>query len=348
MEQALINKRDNRHIRYIMCLLFVWLGLVKPMSQDVQFSQYYAAKFNIAPSFAGTTNGGRLTLLTRDQWPTLKNTFLTYGVAVDHSISSLNGGLGAFALQDHSNGGGYVITHGGIQYSYALELSNTWQFRPGLQLSSINKKIDLNKIIFGSQLSFDENLNQAPIIPPNIESGSIINFETAVSVLFYSDMSWIGINVDHLPLTRNTFSGEVSVAQIKFISFGGILLKEFQGRLLYDQSYMHFSYLFKYQNSFKQLDLGTYWSKDPIEIGLWYRGLPFIRNTYEKFNNSALIFKAGLMLDNFSVGYSFDYSLNTTSTFTGGAHEVSMVILFNQARESKNNKKHKMVPSPRF
>jgi len=330
--------------KYIMILLWVLLTNVKLISQDVQFSQYYSAKFNIAPSFAGTTEGGRFTLISRDQWPLIKNTFLTYGFALDYSISLLNGGLGIFAMQDYSNGGGYIVTNAGIQYSYALELNPVWQFHPGLQISGINKKIDMNKIVFGSQLSFDETNSNYPV---NIESINITNFEAAVSVLFYSDILWSGMNVDHLPLTRKSFSGESSVIPVKFIAFGGVLLKTIQGRLLYDRDYFYFSYLFKYQNNFMQLDLGAYWTKKILELGLWYRGLPFIKNSFGKFNNSALIFKAGLVFDNYAIGYSYDYSLNKINSITGGAHEVSMVFLFNQEKKLKK-KKHKMVPSPKF
>ncbi|MBN2521652.1 MAG: PorP/SprF family type IX secretion system membrane protein [Bacteroidales bacterium] len=332
------------YTKYSMILFSVLLVNVNLFSQDVQFSQFYTAKFNIAPSFAGTAENGRLTLLFRDQWPMLKNTFLTYAFAVDYAMSSLHGGLGFYAMQDYSNGGAYVITNSGIQYSYAIELNPVWQFRPGLQISAINQKIDLDKITFGSQLSFDGTNNNYPV---NIESGSITNMEAAVSALFYSDRYWMGMNVDHLPLTRNSFTGENPAIPVKFITFGGVLLKKIQGRLFYDKTYIYLSYLFKYQNDFKQLDLGVYWSKKGWELGIWYRGLPLIKNSYGKFNNSALIFKGGLEIKNYRFGYSYDYSLSTTGIRTGGAHEVSMVCLFDLTDELKK-KKHKMVPSPRF
>jgi type IX secretion system PorP/SprF family membrane protein len=335
------------YTKHILFLLFVLLTNVKLISQDVQFSQYYTAKFNIAPSFTGTTDGGRFTLISRDQWPLLKNSFLTYGFALDHSISLLDGGIGFYAMQDYSNGGGYIVTNAGLQYSYSLELNPVWQFRPGLQINTINKKIDMDKIVFGSQLSFDETNGNHPVNSVNIESSNITNMEAAVSVLFYSDVSWFGMNADNLPLTKNSFSGENAGIPVKFVAFGGILLKMIQGRLLYDRDYIYLSYLFKYQNNIKQLDMGAYWSRNSLELGLWYRGLPFIKNSYGNFNNSALIFKAGMVFDNYAIGYSFDYSLQKINTITGGAHEISMVFLFNQAKEIKK-KKHKMVPSPKF
>ena len=328
----------------IVIILITLLAQVNLFPQDVQFSQYYSAKFNIAPSFAGATAGGCLTIISRDQWPLLNSTFFTYGFAVDHSISSLNSGIGAFVMQDYSNGGGFIITNGGIQYSYMLELNHSWQFRPGLQINTINKRIDLNKIVFGSELSFDETRNDYPV---TIESDNITDIESAVSALVYSDISWFGASIDHLPLTRKTFSGESSSVPVKFVTFGGVLLKTVQGRLMNDKDDIYLSYLFKYQDNVKQLDLGAYWAKNSFEVGLWYRGLPFFKNSYGEFNNSALIFKAGMVFDYFSIGYSFDYSLNKINPYTGGAHEISMIFLFNQEQKLKK-KKHKMVPSPKF
>jgi type IX secretion system PorP/SprF family membrane protein len=334
-------------LKYIV-LLGALLTSSVVLTQDIQFSQYYTAKFAIAPSFAGTSNGGRLTLISRDQWPLLKNTFLTYGFAIDHSVSILNGGLGLYAMQDYSNGGGFIVTNGGIQYSYSLELNPVWLFCPGLQINTVNRKIDMNKIIFGSQLSFDESTGNNPVGSINIESRNTTNMEAAVSVLFYSDVLWFGMNADHLPLTKNSFTGETGGSiPVKFVSFGGVLLKMVQGQLLYDRDYIYLSYLFKYQNNFRQLDLGAYWSRNSVECGIWYRGLPLIKNSYQIFDNSALILKAGLAFDYFYIGYSFDFSLQKINTITGGAHEISMVYLFDQMQEVKK-KKHKMVPSPRF
>ncbi len=334
----------KNYLTYGMFLLSVLFMNVKLSSQDVQFSQFYMAKFNIAPSFAGSAEDGRLTLLTRDQWPMLKNAFVTFAFGLDYSISSLHGGAGIYAMQDYSNGGGYITTNTGFQYSYEVKLNKIWQFRPGLQFTMVNERIDVNKITFGNQLSFDgKNSN----IPVNIESNNINNYEAAASVLFFSDISWIGMNVDHIPFTKNTFSSGNDIASVKFMTFGGFLLKKIQGRLLYNETFIYFSYLFKYQNQFKQMDLGVYWAKKNWELGLWYRGLPFIKNSYNKFNNSALIFKAGMEFKNCIVGYSYDCSLSTSGITTGGAHEFSLVYLFDLTDDLKS-KKHKMVPSPRF
>lgn len=331
------NARCSLVILFAVCLYLI------VQSQDTQFSQFYAAKFNIAPSFAGTTDGGRGTIVFRDQWPLLNSTYITYGFAIDYAFPKLGGGFGLFAMQDYSNGGGFLITHTGVQYSYAMTLNPVWQFLPGLQVNSVNGKINLDDIVFGSQLSFDGTDNHTTV---KVESNDITIYEAAVSVLFNSDMAWFGAKIEHVPLSKKSFSGELYDKPIKFITFGGVCLKTFQGRLLNDLDYLYLSYLFKYQDKFKQLDLGLYWSNKTFELGLWYRGLPFFESPYGEYNNSALIFKAGMVFKNYRIGYSYDHSLSKIGTFTGGAHEVSTVVLFNQREKKKQ--RYRMVPSPKF
>jgi type IX secretion system PorP/SprF family membrane protein len=340
--------KRNRQLLFLLFILYAGINL---RSQDANFSQYYAAKFSLAPSFAGTTEGGRAMSIFRDQWPLLESTYITYGIALDYAFPKLSGGLGIFAMQDYSNGCAIVVTNVGMQYSYAVKLNHIrsnqrWQFRPGLQFNSINKRLDLNDIVFGSQLSFDETDRYNSV---SIESNNINIYESAVSVLLNSDKAWFGASVNHLPLSKKSFTGESYVTPVKFVSFGGVCLKTIQGRLLYDKDYIYFSYLFKYQGNLRQLDIGGYWSNESLTAGLWYRGLPFFKNSFGEFNNAALILILGKKFKHYSIGYSFDYSLSKIGSFTGGAHEISMVFLFNQGKNSNLKKKtYKMVPSPKF
>ena len=52
------------------------------------------------------------------------------------------------------------------------------------------------------------------------------------------------------------------------------------------EEYEEFGPVELFRNSFEDA-----WSnaKNSFEVGLWYRGLPFFKNSYGEFNNSALI-----------------------------------------------------------
>ena len=340
---------STRHCKMVIFTVFAICFNIILKSQDIQFSQYYSAKFSLAPSFAGTSDGGRGTTIFRDQWPALKSTYITYGFAFDYSIPELAGGVGVYALQDNSCEGAMVMTNMGMQYSYSLKIKHPWMkqiwyIHPGFQLNTINRKINTDKIIFNSQLTFGEKYNTNSVI---IESDNISIFESAVSFLLNSETAWFGANVEHLPLSKKSFSLENYTSPVKLTSFGGLCLKTIQGRLLYDKYYLYFTYRFKYMKNIKQLDLGGYWTNQTLSVGLWYRGLPFFKNSMGEFNNTALVTIIGMEFKQYNIGYSFDYSLSKIGSITGGAHEISFVWLFNQG-EDLIKKKYKMVPSPKF
>ena len=94
------------------------------------------------------------------------------------------------------------------------------------------------------------------------------------------------------------------------------------------------------QGRFKYLDIGAYYTRSPLQFGLWYRGIPvFVNNP----NIGALTLQFGYKLPNITIGYSYDYTLSRLMTKTGGAHEMSLA--FNGNPGSKK-KRIRMVPCP--
>ena len=63
---------------------------------------------------------------------------------------------------------------------------------------------------------------------------------------------------------------------MKLSVFGGTQIMR-RGRLLnpIDET-LSLAFLYKTQNKINQLDLGLYWFKEPLMLGLWYRGIPFL------------------------------------------------------------------------
>ncbi len=47
----------------------------------------------------------------------------------------------------------------------------------------------------------------------------------------------------------------------------------------------------------------------------------------------------------FSIGYSYDFTINKLLTSTGGAHEIALIYEFSDKR--KKRKRH-MIPCPEF
>ncbi len=97
---------------------------------------------------------------------------------------------------------------------------------------------------------------------------------------------------------------------------------------------------FRHQGNADQLDLGLYWSYDPITMGVWYRDIPIVTDSRD-----ALVFLVGYKYKQLSAAYSYDFTVSKLSTIsTGGTHEISLIFLF----DIKQKKKFRPIPCPHF
>ena len=84
--------------------------------------------------------------------------------------------------------------------------------------------------------------------------------------------------------------------------------------------------LAQFQQDARQVNVGLNWDYYPFSAGVWYR-----HNIGNPDGVAALI---GLRYNRLKIGYSYDFTLSKLSDGSGGAHEVSVALLFacNQKR----------------
>lgn len=322
-------------------LLFIFILVqgIQLSAQDVQFTQFYASKLYLAPSFAGAIQQDRIALNYRNQWPALPGAFVSYSFAYDHYFSNFNSGVGFLVLRDVAGSGDLSTTNFGLQYSYDFKINNFWHIRPGAHLYFMQTGLDFDKLIWNDQIS-PGGTGQTSIEQPPLESKADIDFAT--SVLTYSERHWFGITVDHLLKPRNSLYDTEEFVPLKVSVFGGTQILR-RGELLnpIDET-LSLAFLFKSQGTINQLDLGLYWYKEPLILGFWYRGIPIINR--EKRGDAVAVL-AGYKIENFSIGYSYDFTISRLLASTGGAHEISMIYEF---KTSRQRKKRHMIPCPEF
>lgn len=242
-------------------------------------------------------------------------------------------------LRDLAGSGNLSTTNFGVQYSYDIQINNWWHVRPGIHFLYTQTGLDFDKLLWNDQISVSGTTSTSQQ-PPGFETRGDVDFSS--SVLAYSDKLWVGLSVDHMLKPKNSLYGNDFTVPVKVSLFGGgqVIRK---GRLLnpIDES-LSIAFLFKTQDKIKQLDLGLYWFKSPLMLGLWYRGIPIINN--EKVGD-AVAFLAGYKIENFSIGYSYDFTISRLLSSTGGAHEISLIYEF---KTSRSKKKRHMVPCPEF
>ena len=281
----------------------------------------------------------RIATSYRNQWPSLPGVFVSYTFSYDHYFSNFNSGVGLLVMRDVAGSGDLSTTNLGLQYSYDIKINNYWHVRPGVQLVFTQTGLDFQKLIWNDQIS-PGSTGTTSIEQPTLTSKADIDF--TASVLAYSDKHWIGLTVDHLLKPKNSLYDSEEFVPMKVSVFGGTQIIR-TGRLLspIDES-LSVAFLYRNQYHINQLDIGLYWFKEPLVLGLWYRGIPFLN---EESRGDAVAVLAGYKIDNFSVGYSYDFTISRLLASTGGSHEISMIYEFKTTR--KRQKRH-MIPCPQF
>lgn len=327
--------------RIYICLIIGLFQFIGIKGQDFHFSQFYANPLYLSPSLAGATDGARVVVNYRNQWPGINKAFSTYAVSFDNYFSKFNSGIGAYLIQDKAGSAGLTTTRAAFQYSYNLLVSNDWQVVPALQFSYGNRMVDFSKVVFPDQ-------------PPGaggsgawdrISNEQVHFIDLAASVFAYSSKYWFGLTVDHLAKPNYSFMNEKAVVDFKYVVFGGCNI--WTERRRNKGMNKAFSMSFRYQNQANQsqADAGVYWYNGPLEIGFWYRGLPFFNDANSKaLNQDAIVALLGYDFGVFRLGYSYDITISNLGWATQGAHELSMIIEFNQRGNLRLGGRRPAVP----
>lgn len=333
-------------IKYILTFLLILTALIgKP--QDPQFSQFYAVPLYLSPSFAGSTDGSRVAMNYRIQWPEIPGAFQTFSASFDHYFPSAKSGVGFLFTSDRAGKGRLSSTNAGFQYSYNFNLTRKLEIKPGIHFYTSQRKVDYSRLMFGDQLYW----NSSTSMDNYYTQPKTTYIDFAASCMAYTKRYWTGLKIDHL-LTPNQslINGESqSIIPRAYTIFGGYKFAT-NGRFgRYDEESLTLAFLYKSQGKFDQLDLGGYWSQQPLVIGLWYRGIPILKKYKDGYaNNDALVILAGYKIDDLSIGYSYDFTISRLMNSTGGAHELSIIFLFNQDQKVKKKRRHVIVDCPKF
>lgn len=320
-------------------LFLISLAAVK--GQDPQFSQFYAAPLYLGPSMAGASGNDRLGLNFRDQWPKLSGKYITYAVSYDQYISRYNSGAGLIFMRDDAGSGKLTTTQVGLNYSYRIRATKDFFLQPGMQFQYFERKINFSKITFADQFYGDQILPGTVELPPDNQTGHI---DFSFSLLAFTKDMWLGATVDHIMRTNQTLQVDVRYVPVKLSLYGGIKLALKQALLSRDEQNFTIAFNFRNQASMQQLDIGTYYNRYPFMVGLWYRGIPIIQSTQSK---DAISVSGGVMVKNFTFTYSYDLTVSSLITSTGGAHELALVYIIERPT-GRSKKKMGSVPCPKF
>lgn len=327
-------------------------------AQDPQFSQFYAAPLYLNPALAGATGQARVGLNYRNQWPSLEANFTTMSVYGDYFIEDKKSGVGFLISRDVEGLAGLRSLQVAAQYSYEMKINKNLGFRPGFQVAMFQRDINFDKLTFGDQ--FDPTTGA--IISPATAEQFNTNFskffvDLGAGGVFFTRKAWLGVAAHHLNRPNQSIIDEESKLPIKYSVHGGFKFKLKQGvqgsgvYMRNTERSISPAIQYRHQGQFDQLDLGLYFTLEPLVLGTWYRGIPF-KAVNGFVNNESLVLLLGFTQlgakDAINIGYSFDYTISRLGIGSGGAHEFSLVYTFPLRNPRKPPADKLVIPCPDF
>lgn len=329
----------------------ILLGLITfiVQAQDIQYSQYYSNPLYLNPAFAGATPHHRAAVNHRIQWPELPKAFANYSASYDFNAVGLNSGFGVLINADRAGSASLRNTSMAFNYSYTVAFRDSWVVKPAISFGYVTRSIDYTQLVFGDQIDF--GIDGAPSQDPSIGSIQDHNFfDIGSGLLVYNRQFWGGVSAFHLNEPSNSLIEGPSYLPMKLTLHAGVRLQ------LGNPAFKNIkkasvapSFIYKRQGEFQQLDLGASFHYAPIIFGVYYRGLPWENAVEKRINHDAIIMLFGMEFENLQFGYSFDSNISRLSTSTGGAHEISLIYLFNIQRNPQRVERSKrFLPCPAF
>jgi len=295
----------------------------------------------MAPSFAGTTNGTRIALNFRDQWPGIGNDFKTYTFAADHNFVYRRIGIGAMIINDRLGGNAIRNMNYILQFNKGILMEKDIELRTGFQCNYRRIKYDVSNYIFANQLEYNGSIsNLESEVPVSLESQ--IDFGT--SILLQNKSAWLGAGMSNIKIPVLDISNSMYAKGIELSVFGGFKLQLTRNYKYKGRDNLYYVAYVRKQGVFIESNTGAYFERAPFLVGAFYRGLPSSGFIETIQNHDAIIFMVGYSYKNFWLTYSYDFTLRKVIQYTGGAHEITLSIKFKQV--DVRNKKFS-IPCPR-
>jgi type IX secretion system PorP/SprF family membrane protein len=205
------------------------------------------------------------------------------------------------------------------------------------------KRIDFSKLKFNDQLATGsstsiEALGYEPLNYVDFSAGALLN----------STEYWLGLSGKHLTQPNASLTGEKVPLPVSISLHGGYRFIFAQKSKTQLKKYISPAFNYRHELRNDQLDIGIYYFHLPLNIGVWYRGLPFktYKATYSSRESIAILVGFELAEYNLRVGYSYDITISKLGVATSyGAHEISLI--YEIAQKKKKNKRV-LVSCPKF
>ncbi len=273
--------------------------------------------FFINPANSGINNKSNVYLLYRNQWKGFPGAPETAMLTIDGSVKSKKIGLGLIFSNDNT----HIIgqTKGLGAFSYHFNTSKTQKLYLGLSVGFIQNRIYFDRIDVDdfSDLTIQENME------------TMTNFDANFGLTYkFRDLEF-GFITAQLLAGRFQYEKQADSKELRYS-----MIRHYLGTLKYDFKFKGTKHIItpsvlvrSVQGATAQFEGGALYTwKESMWGGVTYR------------HGYGLSFMAGLKLyQNITASYSYDYSLNDISDYSGGTHEILLGFHFTGKRKDSED-----------
>ena len=337
-------------LKISLIIIATFVSSLKLYAQDIQFSQFYANVLYLNPAFTGNSHATRIIGHQRLQWPGLDAHYITSFVSLDHYFNKYRSGLGIYFLNDRQ--GSNILTSNEVSLLYAYEqpIATNLTIRAGAKVNYVSRSVNYSVLTFPDQFN---NNGYVGASSQNIGNDRNQYFDISTGLILYSNKFWAGIAYDHMNTPNQSFYNNEALLPYKLDFTAGYRIdiqKSEPEKYNNTQSdiYLTPTVHYKTQGKSDQFDAGVYLLYNQTIVGLWYRGIPYLKDYNANFrNNESFIIQAGYKFKALSVCYSYDQTVSRLyQGGTIGSHEINVTYLI--PPKSKSKKIVKKMPCPDF
>lgn len=311
----------------------LWSVYLGTRAQDPAFSQFYANPLYMNPAMAGVEGPAKISLGYRNQWPGATNPYVTYHASYDQYLEALQGGVGLHVGNDRQGGGVFNTLSVDAMYAYHLKVTSDLWVSGGFQASVGQRNMNPSDLVLPSDLIGAGTTTLTPY--------SKVYPDFAVGFAGFYKNFFGGVAVHHLLQPYGSPSEDPNTRlSRKYTAHLGALIPIIERRLGKEILQLSPNLVFMQQDIYQQLNYGLEVLYRGVILGVWFRQDLL-------FSYGTAIFSAGYGNGQFRIRYSYDAKLSPPDLHipTLGAHELSLVVIFENLNKST---KHRAIKCPKI
>ncbi|MFI0491987.1 PorP/SprF family type IX secretion system membrane protein [Flavobacterium sp.] len=299
-------------------------------AQDPIFTQYFMVPETLNPGFTGfleTTNAG---VIHRTQWPDLNFKVDTDFVFMNTWLDNYNSGVGVSVLNHRENFTNFNFTQINLDYAYRVQLSDTWFFRPAIEIGFGNKSFGFQNILLEDQINIGQGIINSSSVDPLLLNDKVTFFDFSAGMLFNNENAWFGASLKHINKPNISFAVNGNLPLEMFLSANAgyeyLISDYFDNSFFPNDTKVLLTANFMKQGEYNRIDIGS---------GLIFKKLFFgataainpVKNDLNSHYLTSINAFGGLHYDHFKFGYSYDFNTSKIGK-TGGIYELSLTYQF--------------------